>query len=78
MDKIETLFRNGVMQMASYSPIEPPDQIALRLGLPESSIIKLDANENPYGVAQEVLDELGRAKYLSIYPDPAQKAIRIV
>jgi len=76
MNNIETLFRNGVMQMASYSPIEPPDQIALRLGLPEASIIKLDANENPYGVAQEVLDELGRAKYLSIYPDPAQKAIR--
>jgi histidinol-phosphate aminotransferase len=64
------------MEMATYSPIEPPDQIALRLGLPESEIIKLDANENPYGVAAEVLEELGRAKYLSIYPDPAQKAIR--
>jgi histidinol-phosphate aminotransferase len=64
------------MEMATYSPIEPPDQIALRLGLPESKIIKLDANENPYGVAAEVLEELGRAKYLSIYPDPAQKAIR--
>ena len=76
MEKIESLFRDGVMEMASYSPIEPPDQIALRLGLPESSIIKLDANENPYGVATEVLEELGKAKYLSIYPDPAQKAIR--
>lgn len=62
--------------MASYSPIEPPDQIALRLGIPESDIIKLDANENPFGVASEVLEELGKAKYLSIYPDPAQKAIR--
>lgn len=64
------------MAMATYSPIEPPDQIARRLGLPESDIIKLDANENPYGVSPEVLAELGRAKYLSIYPDPAQKAIR--
>ncbi len=62
--------------MASYSPIEPPDQIARRLGLPESDIIKLDANENPYGVAPDVLKELSRAKYLCIYPDPAQKAIR--
>lgn len=62
--------------MATYSPIEPPDQIARRLGLPESAIIKLDANENPYGVAAEVLKELGRARYLSIYPDPAQKAVR--
>lgn len=76
MNRIEKLFRDGVMEMASYSPIEPPDQIAKRLGLPESQIIKLDANENPYGVALEVLEELGRAKYLSIYPDPAQKAVR--
>ncbi len=76
MDSVETLFRRGVMEMATYSPIEPPDQIARRLGLPESAIIKLDANENPYGVADEVLDELSRAKYLSIYPDPAQKAVR--
>ncbi len=62
--------------MQSYTPIEPPDQIALRLKIPESEIIKLDANENPYGVADEVLQALGKAKYLSIYPDPAQKAIR--
>lgn len=76
MNTIESLFKDGVMEMATYSPIEPPDQIALRLGIPESEIIKLDANENPYGVAPEVLAELGQAKYLSIYPDPAQKAIR--
>ena len=76
MNRVESLFKDGVMEMASYSPIEPPDQIALRLGLPESEIIKLDANENPYGVAAEVLDELSRARYLSIYPDPAQKAVR--
>lgn len=76
MNCIESLFRKGVMEMATYSPIEPPDQIALRLGIPESDIIKLDANENPYGVSSDVLEELGRAKYLSIYPDPAQKTIR--
>lgn len=76
MKTVEKLYRDGVMAMHSYTPIEPPDQIAARLGLPEEKIIKLDANENPYGVADEVLEELGRAKYLSIYPDPAQKAVR--
>lgn len=76
MQNIEKLLKQGVMEMHSYTPIEPPDQIAKRLGIPEQEIIKLDANENPYGTAQEVLDELGRAKYLSIYPDPAQKEIR--
>lgn len=76
MNRVEDLYRNGVLEMHSYTPIEPPDQIAKRLGIPEEQIIKLDANENPYGVADEVLKELGKAKYLSIYPDPAQKAIR--
>ncbi len=76
MKNPKLLFKDGLLDMASYSPIEPPDQIARRLGLPEAEIIKLDANENPYGVSEEVLDELSRAKYLSIYPDPAQKAIR--
>ncbi len=76
MKPVEKLYKNGVLQMQSYTPIEPPDQIALRLGLPEAEIIKLDANENPYGVTDEVLYALGKAKYLSIYPDPAQKAMR--
>ncbi|PID76470.1 MAG: histidinol-phosphate transaminase [Deltaproteobacteria bacterium] len=76
MNKVENLYRTGVTAMHSYTPIEPPDQIALRLGMPEAEIIKLDANENPYGAAAEVLDALGRAKYLSIYPDPAQKSVR--
>lgn len=57
MDSVDSLFKTGVMEMATYSPIDPPDQIAKRLGLPESDIIKLDANENPCGVAPEVLND---------------------
>ena len=62
--------------MVSYAPIEPPDRIAERLWLPETDIVKLDANENPYGTAPFVLEALGRGKYYHIYPDPAQVRLR--
>ena len=35
--------------MAPYTPILPHTVVAEALGIPEASIIKLDANENPYG-----------------------------
>ena len=76
MEKIEKLFCNFANNMKPYSPIEPPDQVAKRLNLNEAEIIKLDANENPYGTPQLVLDALGDGKYYHIYPDPAQVQLR--
>ncbi len=78
MKPIDHLFSRSVKEMAPYSPIEPPDQIARRLNLPEEQIIKLDANENPFGTAPEVLDALGNGRYFHIYPDPAQVNLRQV
>ena len=37
-----------------YVPVEPPDEVAKRLGLPAERIVKLDANENPYGPSPKV------------------------
>ncbi len=62
--------------MTPYSPIEPPDQIARRLGLNEAKIIKLDANENPFGTAPAVIKALSEGQYYHIYPDPAQVQLR--
>jgi len=76
MKNWESRFRSIVNQMKPYSPIEPPDQIAKKLGIPEDKIIKLDANENPFGVAPDVLAALGNAKYFHIYPDPSQVKLR--
>ena len=33
----------------AYTPIEPFEVLSARLGIPVEQIIKLDANENPYG-----------------------------
>ncbi len=62
--------------MTPYSPIEPPDQIAKRLGLKEESIVKLDANENPFGTSTKVISALAEERYYHIYPDPAQVQLR--
>ena len=76
MKPIKQLFCKSALQMTPYSPIEPPDQIAKRLGLDEHKIVKLDANENPYGTAPEVLKVLSSVPYYHIYPDPAQVQLR--
>jgi histidinol-phosphate aminotransferase len=76
MKTVTELFCKSALAMTSYAPIEPPDRIAARLGLSEDRIIKLDANENPYGTATEVLQALASGKYYHIYPDPAQVNLR--
>ena len=76
MISVDSLFSPMAGQMKPYSPIEPPDQIAKRLGLPEAAIVKLDANENPFGTSPKVLKALSDGKYYHIYPDPAQAQLR--
>ncbi|MBU2515443.1 histidinol-phosphate transaminase [bacterium] len=76
MKPIEQLFCKSALNMTPYSPIEPPDQIAKRLGLNEDSIIKLDANENPFGTSPAVIKALSAVRYYHIYPDPAQVQLR--
>jgi histidinol-phosphate aminotransferase len=58
-----------------YVPVEPPDEVAKRLGLPPERIVKLDANENPYGPSPRVLEALANSQ-THIYPDPEQHKAR--
>lgn len=62
--------------MAPYTPIVPYEVLAQRLNRPPSDIVKLDANENPYGPAPAVATALAEAPYLHIYPDPASAFLR--
>ena len=70
--------------MDAYTPIVPFDVLSRRLGRRPEEIIKLDANENPYGPSPRVYEVLGDAlgdagghgvKY-HIYPDPGSTALR--
>ena len=49
---------------------------AAKLGRAPEDIIKLDANENPYGPPPEVLQALGGMQFPNIYPDPESRALR--
>jgi histidinol-phosphate aminotransferase len=59
-----------------YVPVQPPEVLAQRLGVPVGTIIKLDANENPYGPSPKVLAALAAARNYHIYPDPEQRRTR--
>lgn len=59
-----------------YTPIEPFEVLSARLGRAPSQIVKLDANENPYGPLPVVRDALSKLDFPHIYPDPESRALR--
>lgn len=59
-----------------YTPIEPFEVLSQRLGLPVEQIVKLDANENPYGLSPRARQALANLAYIHIYPDPESRALR--
>jgi histidinol-phosphate aminotransferase len=71
-ESIEKFVRIDMSHFGVYSACKSPDVIARKLGLPESEIIKLDANENPYGCSPKVGAALENYPYFNIYPDSAQ------
>ena len=59
-----------------YAPIEPFEVLSARLGRDPAQIVKLDANENPYGPLPAVREALGNLDFPHIYPDPESRALR--
>ena len=72
----KNLIRPDIADMASYTPIVPFDVLSQRLGIPAEDIIKLDANENPYGPSPRVYEALADETYYHIYPDPDSSSLR--
>lgn len=59
-----------------YTPIEPFEVLSARLGRPPEQIVKLDANENPYGPSPKARQALAELAFPHIYPDPESRALR--
>ena len=68
--------RPHLRQLSAYTPIEPFEVLSARLGRRPEDIIKLDANENPYGPPQAVRDALASMPFPHIYPDPESRRLR--
>jgi len=62
--------------MEPYTPILPFEVLSEQLGFPADQIIKLDANENPYGAIPPVAEALAALPYAHIYPDPESRQLR--
>lgn len=72
----QNLVRSDIADMDPYTPIVPFDVLSKRLGIPAKDIIKLDANENPYGPSPSIYRALADEKDYHIYPDPDSTALR--
>jgi histidinol-phosphate aminotransferase len=65
-----------IASLPPYTPIEPFDVLSKKVGRAPEDIIKLDANENPYGMSPRAREALASLAYGHIYPDPESRALR--
>ncbi|MGE3268801.1 MAG: histidinol-phosphate transaminase [Chloroflexota bacterium] len=68
--------RRAIAEIAPYAGPDDPEHLAKRLGRPVESIIKLDANENPFGASPLVQEMLSTFSGYSVYPDADQRSAR--
>jgi histidinol-phosphate aminotransferase len=73
---IENLLRSHILTMQPYTPILPFEALSEQLDIPIEAIIKLDANENPYGLLPAISTALQNLPYANIYPDPESRFLR--
>ncbi len=71
-----SLIRPDILDMEEYQPVVPLDVLSQELGIPMEKLVKLDANENPYGPLPAVRQALAQCDALHIYPDPMQNRLR--
>jgi histidinol-phosphate aminotransferase len=75
---IRSLMREHLLGIEAYAGVQPPEVLAERIGVHVDQIIKLDANENPYGPSPKVAGVLAGYNGYPVYPDPQQRRIRQV
>src|SRR5580765_2820356 len=68
--------RRAIADINEYFGPQDPEHLAKRLGRPVESIIKLDANENPFGASPLVQEMLSTFSGYSVYPDADQRSAR--
>ena len=72
---IEDLIKPHLRNVTSYDPVDPPEMLAEKAGIPIDQIIKLNGNENPYGPSGKVSEVVSNSA-VHVYPDPLQRKVR--
>ncbi|MFC1970688.1 histidinol-phosphate transaminase [Chloroflexota bacterium] len=73
---IEKLIRTHLAGFDGYSAATSPETLEGKVEVPVQNIIKLDANENPYGCSLKVNTALTDYPNINIYPDDGQQELR--
>jgi histidinol-phosphate aminotransferase len=68
--------RPHILQMPGYEPVQPVARLAEQFNLDSASIIKVDANENPYAPFDFVREALAGLADSNRYPDPEGCTLR--
>lgn len=68
--------RRAIVEMGEYVPVRPLEELSRELGIPVANLVKLDANENPYGCSPHVRAAIAACDQYHIYPDPEQVDLR--
>ena len=74
--RMEKLIRRDLLSFGGYSAATSPDTLDGRIDVTPADIIKLDANENPYGCSPRVQKALAKFGKYHIYPDDGQERLR--
>jgi histidinol-phosphate aminotransferase len=75
MSNLEDLMRPHMAKIAVYHAVDPSDELARKAGIKPEDVIRLNANENPYGAIDEISEAL-TALDLHLYPDSQQRKFR--
>jgi histidinol-phosphate aminotransferase len=70
------LIRPELVKFTGYVASKSPEEVAAAAKYPINGVIKLDANENPYGCSPKVMEALSRYDSFSVYPDAGQRELR--
>ncbi len=73
---IERFIRPDLTTFGGYSARKSPETLEGKVEVPVENIIKLDANENPYGCSPRVSQALAAYADFNIYPDNSQTRLR--
>ena len=72
---VKKLIRPHLLAVQTYDPVDPPELLARRAGIPQDQIVKLNGNENPREPSACVKEAVAAVSF-NRYPDPLQRKVR--
>ena len=64
-----------MVNTATYHGVDPSEELARNAGIKPEDVVRLNANENPYGPLDKISTALSNLP-LHLYPDPQQRKLR--